>query len=138
MIEAVRPAFEKNRTYARKQIHAEFGGQYQYGISTPSGKEYIFLFTTPRGKEHGYEDGWISKDLYKYSGEGQLGDMTLTRGNKAIMNHINDRKDLHLFEQMGNGQVQYVGLMRYKSHQILNIDSKGSKRKVVVFFLEPL
>jgi len=135
MVGSEKPYFDVGAVYRRKEIHDEYGGQRQYGISTPSGKSYIFLFAGPSGSEHGYKDGWIRPGVYQYTGEGQVGDMTLTRGNKAILDHRVNRKDLHLFEQVGGGQVQYIGQMEYRSHQISDYDSKGSKRKVVIFEL---
>ena len=42
--------FEIGRVYSRRRdIHAEFGGQQQGGISTPDGTRFIFLFTGEMG-----------------------------------------------------------------------------------------
>ena len=38
-----------------------------------------------------------------------MGDMTLTKGNKAIANHAADGKDSLLFEMLGKGQVRFRG-----------------------------
>ena len=135
LVEFEKPYFEVGAIYKRNELHDMYGGQRQYGISTPSGKSYVFLFTGPSGSEHGYKDGWIRPGVYQYTGEGQVGDMVLTRGNKAIMDHLTNCKDLHLFEQIGGGQVQYVGQMAYRSHEIRDSDFKGTKRKIVVFEL---
>lgn len=42
------------------------------------------LITGDSGKQHGYTDEWTDDGLFAYTGEGQLGDMTLTTGNRAI------------------------------------------------------
>jgi 5-methylcytosine-specific restriction protein A len=50
--------FQVGRVYSRRNdIHAEFGGQQQGGISTPDGAPFIFLFTGEMGEQYGYEDG---------------------------------------------------------------------------------
>jgi 5-methylcytosine-specific restriction enzyme A len=72
-------------TYQRSSIHDELGGQRQYGISTPHKFNVVLLFTGLSGKEHGYHDGWRDDGVFLYSGEGQTGDMTFTRGNAEIL-----------------------------------------------------
>ena len=44
-------------SYKRSEIHDEWGGQRQGGISTPKDYPVIFLFSTARGNEYGYEEG---------------------------------------------------------------------------------
>jgi hypothetical protein len=94
------PDFEVGRTYRRRDIHAGHGGQQQGGISTPQGRPYLLLFTGT-GEHYGYHDGWDKNGVFLYSGEGQIGDMKFTGGNKAIRDHSKNGKDLHLFEQLG-------------------------------------
>src|SRR5215510_13686834 len=74
--------FEVGQWYKRTTLHAEHGGQRQGGISTPAGKPFLMLFTG-RGGKHGYDDGWHD-GVFRYYGEGQVGDMEFTGGNKAI------------------------------------------------------
>ena len=82
--------FEVGQTYNRRQdIHDEFGGQQQGGISTPTAP-FIFLFTGEMGEQYGYEDGW-SDGVFLYVGEGQRGDMEFVRGNKAIRGHCQSK-----------------------------------------------
>jgi hypothetical protein len=59
----------------------------------------VFLFTGPAGENHGYRDGWLSETQFSYSGEGQLGDMEMARGNRAIQQHEAVGRELHLFEK---------------------------------------
>ncbi|WP_423792909.1 hypothetical protein ACPB8Q_01530 [Methanocaldococcus indicus] len=66
------------------------------------------LFYGTAGKKYGYEDKW--KDgIFYYCGEGQIGNMVFKRGNKAIKNHLKEGYELHLFENMVNGKVKYIG-----------------------------
>ncbi len=85
--------FELGREYVRRDIHALFGGQVQGGISTPSNHKIVLLFSSDAGEAHGYRDGWDRESgHFLYSGEGQRGDMTFTRGNKAVRDHVNNGK----------------------------------------------
>ncbi len=80
--------FLPGREYRRDDIHRLLGGQRQNGIVTPRGRRVVLLFASPRGETDGYQDGW-SEDgrFYRYTGEGQYGDMRLTRGNRAVLEH---------------------------------------------------
>ena len=40
--------FEFGAQHLRKELHDEFAGQRQYGISTPSANSFMFVFTDPR------------------------------------------------------------------------------------------
>jgi 5-methylcytosine-specific restriction protein A len=98
----------------------------------------ILLFSSPRGADYGYSDGWTSEGLYVYTGEGQRGDMTLDRGNAAILSHADDGKDLHLFEAVRRGVVEYCGRMVCVGHDWREgSDMEGRFRKVLVFSRAP-
>ncbi len=100
--------FERERVYRRRDIHADHSGQQQGGVATPSGKPYILVFTGG-GDSYGYEDGWTEDGVFLYGGEGQIGDMEFRGGNRALRDHVADGKDLHLFKQLGKGDVRYMG-----------------------------
>ena len=129
--------FARGTIYRRRELHQKYGGQQQGGISTPAEHNLIFLFTSVRGEEHGYTDRWTGQRRFMYTGEGQYGDMTFTRGNRAIRDHIEDGKELHLFAQVSKGYVEYVGEMVYRGHHIEEgPDTLGHIRKIIVFDLE--
>jgi 5-methylcytosine-specific restriction protein A len=129
--------FTRGELYQRRKLHDVFGGQQQGGISTPSNHNMIFLFTGDRGKEHGYSDGWKENGAFFYTGEGQRGDMMFTRGNKAIRDHIEDGKELHLFEYRAKGNVEYVGeLVCTGYHFEQGPDTDGNVRQMIVFELK--
>lgn len=88
--------FTKGKLYRRKEIHDDYGGQRQNGISTISKHPMIFIFTGDSGKNHGYIDEWVSNDTFIYTGEGQIDDMQFTKGNKAIRDHIKN-ENLFIF-----------------------------------------
>lgn len=125
--------------YKRSELHDTYGGQRQGGISTPSKHDFVMLFTGEQGRIYGYEDEWTEEGLFLLTGEGQPGDMQFTRGNEAIRNHINDHKDLHLFEYIRKGYVRYVGQMIYTGFRELHRpDIDGKLRKIIVFEFMPV
>ncbi len=91
-----------------------------------------------RGKRHGYHDKFSPDGSVLYFGEGQKGDMTLTKGHKAIANHVVDGKDLLLFEMLGKGQVKFCGTFNcigWKPQE--GQDQSGNSRQTLVFYLVP-
>jgi 5-methylcytosine-specific restriction protein A len=118
-------------------VHAVFGGQQQGGISTPTAAAGIFLFTTLTNKAKGYADRRLADGSVRYTGEGQVGDMIMARGNRAIRDHATDGKDLLLFEKTKGG-VRFLGLficMGWDVERQLGFD--GADREAIVFNLVP-
>jgi 5-methylcytosine-specific restriction enzyme A len=130
---------EHGRVYRRRNIHEHFGGQRQGGISTPSRSNVVLLFTGPTGTNYGYRDAWSEDGHFHYTGEGQVGDMEMVRGNRAIRDHDDNGKSLLLFEFVRKGYVRYLGEMRYVDHRIVDgEDVDGNSRRTLVFELEPV
>ncbi len=135
----VDPPFEIGRVYSRRNdIHVEFGGQQQGGISTPRDAPFVFLFTGEMGEQYGYEDGW-SEGVFLYVGEGQRGDMEFIRGNKAIRDHAIDGKELLLFEALKRkGDYRYAGKFDCAGWHMRDArDAEGATRRVIAFELVP-
>ncbi len=131
--------FEVGRTYNRRQdIHAKFSGQQQGGIITPKDHNLIIIVTGKEGGNHGYEDGLRSDGVFEYFGEGQIGHMLMSKGNKAIRDHAENGKDLLLFQKFKGGlrfEGQYVveGVVERQAP-----DTEGNMRTAFVFELRPL
>jgi len=131
--------FTRGKNYKRAELHGEFGGQRQGGISTPQRYPFVFLFTGFSGKQYGYFDEWTKEGSFLYTGEGQVGDMNFTRGNAAIRDSIDRGKDLHMFQYMARGMVKYIGQMVCQGYQIKDgVDVNHQTRKVIVFELLPI
>jgi 5-methylcytosine-specific restriction protein A len=131
--------FERGKTYHRRtDLHARFGGNGQSGIAPCAEHPYVFLFTAPAGEQYGYQDGWLSTTQFSYTGEGQVGDMEMARGNRAIQRHTADGRELHLFEKTDrSGYYRHLGQFRYVSHQLRRgNDVDGDERSQIVFTLE--
>ncbi|AMQ86543.1 MULTISPECIES: HNH endonuclease signature motif containing protein [Pseudomonas] len=132
--------FTHNAVYDRRtEINGPFGGSRQSGIAASSTYPVIFLFTGDSGEQYGYSDGW-EDGAYLYTGEGQQGPMTLTRGNRAIARHAEDGRALHMFRSLGKGKgYVYEGEFScadmFKRNQL---DVKGETRTAIVFRLVPV
>lgn len=129
--------FQVGALYNRQaQIHALLGGQQQGGISTPRDNPVIIAFTGEAGISHGYRDFWDDNEIFHYYGEGQIGDMRYTGGNRAIDQHVSDGKKLILFQMMGKGRPyrylgEFVSLTSYI--QPNTPDTNGELRDAIVF-----
>ena len=137
--------FEHGALYNRRQdIHSRYGGQTQGGISTPSSSPFVILFTGEAGSQHGYMDHWEHEDgenILHYFGEGQVGDMKNERGNRAILEHLQNNKRLLIFQSMGKSQpYRFLGEFRFVyAYEQGNIpDTEGNLRKAIVFKLRPV
>ncbi len=131
--------FERGRTYRRRDLHTRFGGQQQGGISTPSSHPLIFAFTGDTGELYGYQDGCDSDGTFRYSGEGQLGDMAFVRGNRSLLDHAANGRDIHLFERTSKAFVRYLGQMVCAGYDFVPEvpDRNGKPRTVIIFHPAP-
>ena len=89
--------FQKGKSYRRLDIHKQFGGRQQSGISNCPKHPYIFIWTKRKEEQDVYEDKW-EDNYYLYSGEGRIGDQKFTGGNKSIRDHKINGKTIFLFE----------------------------------------
>lgn len=124
----------------RRDIHDVHDGQRQGGISTPARSPVVMIFTGEAGTAHGYHDFWDDSGVFHYFGEGQVGDMRLTKGNRAILRHQQDGKHLLLFQMMGSGKpYRYLGEFVCEGYyeQDAVVDTRGGLRKALVFKLLP-
>lgn len=130
--------FEIGKEYKRKEdIHERYGGQRQGGISTPKNHPVVFVFTSDVGERHGYKDEYRDDGVFWYTGEGQLGDMKMASGNKAILEHAQNHKVIHVFEYTRRAHVRYVGSAECLGyHEEVRPDREGNERVVFVFHLD--
>ncbi|WP_178131331.1 HNH endonuclease signature motif containing protein [Pseudomonas sp. C1C7] len=132
--------FTPGAVYDRKtEINGPFGGSLQSGIAASASYPAIFLFTGDSGEQYGYADDW-DNGAYLYTGEGQLGPMTLIRGNRAIAEHAVDGRALHLFRSLGKGKGnEYMGEFSCADmFERTQPDLKGQDRTAIVFRLVPV
>lgn len=133
--------FVPGQLYRRTELHNQYGGQRQGGISTPAKAPFVMLITGESGKQHGYRDEWTEDGHFNYTGEGQIGDMKFVAGNRAIRDHEAGGKTLHLFEQDKKDKryLRYLGEMKFTGHHMeQRPDTKHSLRQAIVFHLRPV
>ncbi len=133
--------FVIHQTYVRRaDIHVPFGGQQQGGIVTPKRFPGIFLFTGHGADNVGYRDVFQADGSFRYTGQGQVGDMRMASGNLAIRDHAAAGKDILIFEQLKKGGlVRFMGLFACAGWEIeRQLDSNGTERDAIVFTLTPL
>ena len=132
--------FERGRTYNRRRdIHARYGGQQQGGIITPARFPLVIAITGDAGTQHGYADELRDDGVFEYFGEGQVGDMKLAGGNKAIEAHSQDGKSLLLFRKERDARLRYEGEWVCQGLQERRApDREGTNRLAFVFELRPL
>jgi 5-methylcytosine-specific restriction protein A len=98
------PHFQVGQVYDRwPHINGPYGGSRQSGISPSARAPAVFLFTGDTGEQYGYRDSFDENGVFSYTGEGQLGDMQLTKGNRSIVDHAKDGRALHVFDSLGKG-----------------------------------
>ena len=130
------------QTIRRTELHAQYGGRRQGGISPSRETPNVFVITAPaRGEAFGYVyDGWGDDGYFHYTGEGQVGDQTITQGNKAIHDHEAQGRELHVLEANGT-ELTYIGQFSFHDCYPADADDVSDdpgQRKVVVFRLEQI
>ncbi len=136
-------SLKENDIIKRSELHDQYGGSRQSGIAASAKTPNIFLFTHPEeGENHGYYDRWENNgETLFYCGEGQKGDQTMTRGNKAILEHKSTGKAIHVFvNDTANAHVRYVGEFVLDNHQPYSVKKEhatnnGPERNVFEFCL---
>lgn len=133
------PRFDPGEIYRRSNLHDQFGGQRQRGISPCRDVPIILLFTSFSETDEGYRNTIADDGTVIYTGEGTEGDMTFDHGNKAIRDHRDDRRELCLFETIGDGRVRYVNQYECVDWFREELpDSTGGMRDAIRFELSPV
>lgn len=132
------PPFVRGQLYSRsRDIHERYKGSARSGISPTKNFPFVFLFTGEAGETYGYEDTWRD-GLFLYSGEGQVGDQLMTKGNKAILDHAKNQKELLLFTKVKTGQVRFEGYFHCVGWETKRgKDRESNIRNIIVFHLKP-
>ena len=129
--------FTEGTIYKRSTIHDQYGGNRQSGISPSAKHPYIFIFTGAEGKQYGYKDRWENKNVFSYTGEGQVGDMQFTKGNLALLEHRSNNKRVFLFKYAEKGFVEYVSEVEAIDFDFFETkDRNGALRQGIKFFFK--
>ena len=140
--------FHVNAFYEKKNIWRSLGIAGLGGIRPSKRTNSVFLFLNAPssksrpGRSHNiYKDDYdLSTGLFRYTGEGQKGDQTLTRGNYWLANSKKTMAKIHFFRQYNEGGLhEYLGLVHVESYTTeLQKDVNGKDRRVFVFWLRPV
>lgn len=131
------------KVMTRRAVHALYGGQQQQGISTPANSTDILVFMDPaKGAKYGYDlyEGAREDGIYAYTGEGRLGDQSLTRGNLALLNSVQLGKTIRLF-RTDKTLATYVGAFTLDDPPYFwqaIPDESGAIREGIIFNLAPI
>ncbi|TWI82971.1 HNH endonuclease [Lacibacter cauensis] len=129
--------FIQNQIYKRANIHDQYGGSRQSGISASAKTPFIFLFSGEAGHQHGYKDQWESEDVFSYTGEGQINDMTFVRGNLALRDHLKNGRKVFLFIYVAKGLVRFESELEVIDFDFFQgIDRENNERTAIKFFFK--
>lgn len=132
-------AFVEGNVYSRaEEITGRFGGSPQGGIAHSRQTPAVFIFTGEEGEKFGYLDQWDdAEQVFTYTGEGQVGNMTFVRGNAAVRDHGVEGRALHLFKKISrDGRYRYMGEMQCAStSKVRGPDKNGDDRTIIQFQL---
>ena len=129
------------QVYKRRVLHDAFKGQQQGGISTPKGFPIVMIFSGSEGAQFGYADEWSDdRQIFRYTGEGQRGDMKMQAGNLAIKEHALCGEHLLVFTKAEEPtSVQFQGDFEYVDFEWFEApDVDGNFRKAIKFILKRL
>lgn len=120
--------------YRRDDLISAFGGSFMRGINICKKTNTIVITSIHTGNRI-YDDKLFEGDIMLYTGEGQVGDQTLTVGNKAIYEAKSKNIPIYLFVRFKEqeytyfGEVEVVDEIRYVKEK----DTKGDMRNVIKF-----
>ncbi|MFJ6136547.1 hypothetical protein [Kitasatospora sp. NPDC092286] len=130
----------------RQQVHAAFGGRLQGAIS-PTKDRRVIVFLPPRPLAAA-PTGLASDGTLHFQGEGLEGDQQMTQGNKALLQHKEDGRSVHVFQAVGRVPgaktltFRYIGQFEVDDAQPYfhqdEEDRHGLARRVIIFRLRPL
>ena len=129
--------FIPRQHYKRADLHLQYGGNWQSGITPSRSYPYIFIFSGSSGSSYGYQDRWENENVFSYTGEGQEGDMKFIRGNLALRDHLQNGKRVFLFEAIGKGYVEFVSELEIFEFDFFPaVDKNGVQRDAIKFFFK--
>lgn len=129
--------FTIGQIYKRTDIQDRYGGNRQGGIANCASYPYIFIFSGDAGHQHGYKDQWENEDVFSYTGEGQLNDMSFVRGNLALRDHIKNGKRVFLFVYVAKGFVRFESELELIDIDYFEgTDREGNTRTALKFFFK--
>jgi len=114
------------QSYHRRDDLAAKGSTWQSGIITSKDNPYVFIITSGRGRDFGYVDEFHDDGTFEYSGQGAEDDMDWRFVNRAIRDHKEMGKEVHVFEKTSESyMVRYRGEYQYENHEWVQLEDKN-------------
>jgi len=126
--------FKEGIVYTRQDLISAFKGAFQGGINICKRTNTIVIISK-HTRNRIYDDKLFDGDMMFYTGEGQIGDQRMWKGNKAILEAKSLSRDIHLFVVFDPTKYTYFGKVDlvqepfFKSEKDVN----GDIRKVIKF-----
>lgn len=119
-------------TYSAKEYSEVFECSYMSGMNYSKKTKTLVLISKQNNGI--YNDKWESKILH-YTGQGTVGDQTLTRNNKILFESKEKGTKVFLFEVFNKGEYFYQGEVELaeKPYQVNEPDVNGNIRIVWKF-----
>lgn len=157
-----KPNIQPGDVLTRDQIIPVLGGTKYAGICPSVEMKTVVIYSDEKaGAEFGYKDGWVPADddddvpggrIFEYTGAGTVGDQSfegrMGAPNKALLNHADAGRSLHLFVAAGKVPGSDTTLQRYIGQFTINErcshviraarDKDHELRLVIVFRLQPI
>lgn len=126
--------FELGKIYKREDLISAFGGSFYRGIN-PCHKTNTIVITSVHTGNRIYDDKLFNDDVMYYTGEGQIGDQTMSGGNKAIYTAKERNVPIYLFVRFKRPEYTFFGEVVLIGEPFFELekDINGAVRKVIKF-----
>ncbi len=126
--------FKLGEKYKREDLMSAFKGAFQGGINICKSTNTIVITSKHTGNRI-YDDKLFDGDVMYYTGEGQVGNQKMWKGNKAILEAKDKGRDIHLFVRFKPTEYTYFGIVELVDQPFFGDekDTEGNMRKVIKF-----
>ena len=126
--------FVIGKVYNVYQLREGFLGSFNGGINICKRTNTIVITSLHTGNRI-YDDKLFDGDVMFYTGEGQIGDQKMWKGNKAILEAKEMGRAIHLFVRFKKTEYTYYGEVELVDQPFYSEekDVEGNLRKVIKF-----
>jgi hypothetical protein len=135
--------YRPGETFLRSEMHEKVGGSFRHGMTSCSaGSEFLLFHDKKKSVKFGYHiwEGLQADGKFHYTGQGTLGNQTLTKSNLALIRAGELGHAIHLIESV-DGTCTYIGEYLLDDPNFFIAEApdelQESLRKVYVFRLAP-
>lgn len=125
--------------YTYQQVEAKFGiriAGFGRGCNPTEDSVVLISSVNQSGEHFVYHDKWDTNGDYIFSGEGRIGDQTLTARNKEIIKAESNGKVIHLIIKFSSEEYYYQGIFELVDYTYEDdLDEDGNIRKEYKFRL---